>query len=198
MRTYTITRKSAPVAWEAVPALPIDIALWGTETDVKAQAQVCYDDAALHVRLVAVEKNIRAEEDGLLGEPSDDSCLEFFFSPDPADARYFNVEFNPNGCVYLGFGSDRYNLVRFIPEQPCIHPVISWTEDGWELRYSIPFTFIRQFFPNFAPVSGGSICANFYKCGDQTPKRHYLCWNEVASVKPDFHLREYFGTLYFE
>ena len=198
MRSYTISRKTFPVAWDTVPALDIDIPLWGTETDVKAQAQVCYDDAALYVRMTAVEKNIRAEENGLLGEPSDDSCLEFFFSPDPTDARYFNVECNPNCCIYLGFGSDRYNLVRFIPEQPSVHPVTSRTEDGWELYYSIPYTFIRQFFPNFAPVSGGTMQANFFKCGDLAPKRHYLCWNKVGSIKPDFHLRQYYGNLIFE
>ena len=198
MKTYTISKKTAPFAWENVPALGIDVPLWGTDTSVTAQAQLCYDDKALYVRLSAVEDNIRAEETGPLGEPSDDSCLEFFFSPDPEDARYFNVEFNPNGCVYLGFGSDRYNLLRLIPETQSIFPEIQRTADGWELKYSIPYAFIRQFFPTFNPVSGGTMHANFYKCGDLKPQRHYLCWNRIEQEKPDYHLRQFFGTLIFE
>jgi hypothetical protein len=40
--------------------------------------------------------------------------------------------------------------------------------------------------------------ANFYKCGDDTSKRHYLSWNPVKTAKPDFHRPEYFGILNFQ
>ena len=40
--------------------------------------------------------------------------------------------------------------------------------------------------------------ANFYKCGDQTSKRHYLSWNPVSTAKPDYHRPEHFGSLIFE
>ena len=40
--------------------------------------------------------------------------------------------------------------------------------------------------------------ANFYKCGDETQKPHYLSWNPVKTSKPDFHRPEYFGKLIFE
>lgn len=197
MKTYTIARKPAQLDWDTIPALAIDTALWGTQTDIIAKAQLCYDDAALYVRLSAIESEIRAEENGPLGSPCRDSCLEFFFAPLPADKRYFNVEFNPVGCLYLGYGSDRYNLVRLLPEKAPIIPQIQRTEDGWNICYSIPFAFIRQFFPEFAPVSGGSIQANFYKCGDDTSNPHYLCWNPITQAQPDYHLRQYFGNLIF-
>lgn len=197
MRTYTISRTSGPADWASVPVLPIDVQLWGTETDITAQAQLCYDDNALYVHLSTVEANIRAEENGPLGAPCRDSCLEFFFSPIDGDSRYFNIEFSPTGCFYLGYGSDRYNLIRLIPEAKLFDPEIRRTETGWEIFYSVPFAFVRQFFPAFTAQSGKNIRANFYKCGDLTVKKHYLCWNPITDPKPNYHLPAYFAPLYF-
>lgn len=197
MKTYTIPRAAAPVNWDSIPALAIDTKLWGTETDISAQGQLCYDDGALHIRLSAVESHIRAEEEGPLGSPCQDSCLEFFFCPMEGDNRYFNIEFSPTGCYYLGFGSDRYDLVRLIPEAPVFTPDIRRTEGGWEIRYSIPFSFIRRFFPAFTAEPGKCIRANFYKCGDLTVNEHYLSWNPIAQAQPDYHLSQYFAPLYF-
>ena len=42
MREYTITPVSGPVDWSGIPVLPIDVQLWGTETDITAQGQLCY------------------------------------------------------------------------------------------------------------------------------------------------------------
>jgi len=197
MREYTITRVSGPVDWSNIPVLPIDVQLWGTETDIKAEGKLCYDENALHVHLSAIEANIRAEENGPLASPCLDSCLEFFFSPIDGDSRYFNIEFSPTGCFYLGFGSDRYNLVRLVPEATLFNPVINRNETGWDITYSVPFAFIRQFFPEFAAETGKNIRANFYKCGDMTVKKHYLCWNPIEQKQPDYHLPAYFAPLYF-
>ena len=198
MKTYTIVRQEDRIQWDSVPTLSIDTVLWLPAAPISAKAQVCYTESALHVCLTATEPNIRAEESGPLGQPCNDSCLEFFFSPVPTDSRYFNIECNPNGCIYLGFGSDRYNLVRLIPEKMPIVPQISRTSDGWRVEYSVPYTFIRQFFPEFSPVSGSAIRANFYKCGDETVQPHYLSWNPVELVKPDFHRPDFFASMYFE
>ena len=40
--------------------------------------------------------------------------------------------------------------------------------------------------------------ANFYKCGDDTTKPHYISWNPVKSINPDFHRPEHFGILNFQ
>ena len=79
MRTYTILPKTGE--WKDIPAAPIDTRLWTPEVNISATAQVCYDADALYLRLAAKEKDIRAEENGPLGMPCQDSCLEFFFSP---------------------------------------------------------------------------------------------------------------------
>lgn len=199
MRTGVITKKTTELNWDAISPLPIDHLLWIDSIDITAQAKICYDETALYVRLSAKESSIRAEETGLLGMPCQDSCLEFFFSPIPGDERYLNIEFNPNACMYLGIGHDRYDCTRLVShkENP-LHPQVTRTSDGWEITYQIPYAFLRLFFPDFQAVSGGSIRANFYKCGDLTEKRHYLSWNKVGCEKPDFHRPEYFGTLYFE
>lgn len=198
MKSYTITRKVEDFAWNNVSALSVDTLLWSPEVPISAKAQFCYDDSALYVRLQAVEPNIRAEITDILGEPCQDSCLEFFFSPIPGDNRYFNIEFNPNLCMYLGIGYDLQSNVRLMPEENPFHPVASRTEDGWILEYSIPHSFVRQFFPEYAPVPGNSIRANCYKCGDLTLQEHYLSWSPIDLPAPCFHCPQFFGVMHFE
>ena len=197
MNTYAITKKQENFSWAQVPALKLDTHLWLPRADISAEAKLCYDEQALYVHLHATEQYIRAEETGPLGAPCKDSCLEFFFSPMPDDIRYFNIEFNPNGCMFLGFGHNRYDLVRLLPIQEVLNPQIRRTEDGWEVEYSIPATFIQLFFPEFSLESGKQIRANCYKCGDLTVQKHYFCWNPIEQEKPDYHLPQYFGTMEF-
>ena len=194
MRTYTVLRKTGN--WNDIPVALIDNRLWTPEVDISATAQVCYDNDALYLRLVAQERDIRAEETGRIGVPSKDSCLEFFFSPEENDGRYFNFEFNPALCMHIGFGSCRYDSARILPKPSAnIQPSVTRTDDGWELTYQITAAFIRQFFPNFTLTSGKKMKANFYKCGELTTVEHYFAWNKVETDTPDFHRPEFFGEL---
>lgn len=198
MKTYTIIRKKENFSWEQVPVLAIDTLLWSPEVPISAQAQICCDDQAMYVRLQAVEPHIRAEEEGPLGKPCEDSCLEFFFCPILGDDRYFNFEFNPNLCMHLGMGPNLPDSVRLLPELSLFAPEVTRTTDGWVLEYSIPYSFIRQFFPAFSPASGSAIRANCYKCGDLTVQEHYLAWNPIDLPRPAFHCPQFFGIMYFE
>ena len=199
MNTYTIIKKSEGFDWNKVPAVSIAIPYHNEDVNIGATGQVCYDENSLYVRLVAKEEHIRAEYTGLLDAPCEDSCLEFFFSPINGDMRYFNIEFNPNCCVYLGIGSCLDDLVRLVPEfgYP-FQPEAKRTEDGWEITYQVPFSFIRQFFPDFQPVSQSTIRGNFYKCGDLTVKEHYFSWNQITGDVLSFHRPCDFGLLIFE
>ena len=47
-------------------------------------------------------------------------------------------------------------------------------------------------------ASGDTIKANFYKCGDDMPQKHYLSWHPIRIEKPNFHRPDHFGTLIFE
>lgn len=198
MRTDTIVKKPTSFDWTEVPVISIDNHLQEESVDISATAQICYDEQALYLRLAAKEKNIRAEYTGLLDQPCQDSCLEFFFSPIEGDSRYFNIEFNPNHCVYLGIGSGVNDLVRLIPQDDVLSPQANRTSDGWEITYQVPVSFIRRFFPVFTPESGKTIRANFYKCGDYTETPHYLCWNLITGEKISFHRPCDFGLLTFE
>ena len=199
MKEYTVIRCPETLDWAEIPAISMDELLLPTNAQVTAQAQVCYDDAYLYVRLCAKEQNIRAEHKGLLDEVCEDSCLEFFFCPLPGDKRYINIECNPNGAMYIGMGTGVHDLIRLVfAEQSPFAPQIQRTDDGWQIVHAIPYTFIRQFFPEFSPVPGYSIRANFYKCGDLTPEPHYLMWNPVPQAPcASFHQPDYFGLLRF-
>lgn len=198
MRNYIIIPKPEILDWNNIPVAPIDTRLWTPEIDIAATAQVCYDAEALYVRLTAKEAHIRAEESGPLGIPCRDSCLEFFFSPIADDSRYFNLEFNPEKCMYLGLGTCRYDSTRLLPDPDTVFkPCPVRTEEGWEITYQVPYSFIRLFFPDFVAAPGTKIRANFYKCGDYTVQEHYFSWNPVDNATPDFHRPEYFGELIF-
>ena len=199
MKEYTIIRRPETLSWDEIPALSIDTLIRPTEADVQAQAQLCYDDEYLYVHLTAVESNIRAEHNGLLCEISEDSCLEFFFSPIFGDMRYFNLECNLNGSIYLGMGTGIDDLIRLVfAEGAPFTPETKRTDDGWEVTHVIPHAFVRLFFPEYAPAPGYAMRGNFYKCGDLTEKPHYLMWNPVPiAPKASFHQPNHFGILRF-
>lgn len=196
---YTITHVTAEPDWSTVPVLDMDNQPWTDPVDISAHAQICYGDDALYVHLWAREANIRAEytSTDVQGNPFEDSCMEFFFAPVANDARYFNIEMNPNCCIYLGVGTGRYDRVRMLDGIETLQPVATRTADGWDLTYKVPFEFIRTIFPNFQAKTGGVMLGNLYKCGNLTVQKHYLSWNPMSSEKPDFHRPQDFGVLVF-
>ena len=196
MRTAKIIKKTADFDWSKIPVIPIDHKVEPTEAEVSATAQICYDEEALYVRLAAQEKYIRAEFTSPLDMPCQDRCLEFFFSPMEGDIRYFNIEINPNCCMYLGIGSCLQDLVRLFPAwENVLCPESTRTSDGWEVTYQVPVSFVQRFFPDFTLESGKIIRANFYKCGELTVCPHDFSWNALAEGEHSFHRPCDFGVL---
>ena len=156
-------------------------------------------DEKIYVHQVAREKNIRAELTDKLGSICTDSCMEFFFSPVPEDGRYFNIELNLNGAIFLGFGHGRADSIRLIPEdhKKLFNIRTNKTADGWEIFYEIPLEFLHVFYPDYDFKSGRVIRANCFKCGDLTAQPHYMMWNETTSETPDFHRPQDFGRMIF-
>ncbi len=198
MRTYTLKKITGTPDWENIAILPIDTLMWTEATDIRAQAQLCWDDEAIHVRLKADETEIRAEHTGLLASVCEDSCLEFFFGPVDGDSRYFNFEFNPNCALYLGYGRNMDELIRLVvqDQDETFAPRVQRSQTGWEITYRVPFAFIRKFFPEFTPTENLPFRGNCYKCGDLTPKLHFLSWNPIESGRT-FHCPQYFGRMIF-
>ena len=144
MKTYTIVPKTENLDWSAVPEAAIDCCQGGYSADVSAKAQLCYDQDAIYVRLSAREAKIRAEEFGPTGLPYLDSCLEFFFCPMEGNDTYFNIEMNPNCAMYLGIGTNSYDLIRLLlPDEGNLDAQAKRTCDGWEITYRVPVSLMK-------------------------------------------------------
>ena len=195
MEEYTIIHIHKQPDWDSVPKLMINNILWEPDCGIRASGQFCYNEENLFVHLQAVEAEIRAEYTAPLSPVHKDSCLEFFFMPGD---RYFNFEINPNGCLHIGFGQERHErTVLFKEDYETFFDIRPGrTDDGWEVFYRIPLSFIRLFYPDYQ--FSGELMANVYKCGDETNRAHYLAWNPIFSEKPDFHRPQDFGKLIFE
>lgn len=199
MSEYAISYCAGQPDWSKLPTLEMTYAYRKTPENIRAFGQFAWDEQALHVHLQIETKQIRAVEKGPYGMPCQDSCLEFFFCPVPGDPRYLNIEFNFNGCMYLGMGTSLKDLTRLIPDQEenPFSPQIQKTETGWEIFYRIPYSFIRRFFPTFAPIPGMTIRANCYTCSDLSDEPYYKSWSEVSCVPFTFHCTESFGFMIF-
>lgn len=197
MKEYTIIPRPETLDWSQIPALQICELFDTPPVDITAEARLCYDDQAIYVHLQTRETNISARYTGLLDEVSDDSCLEFFFCPMEGDSRYFNIEVNPNGALFLGFGPSVQELCRLIQVEPVIVPKAEYTQDGWKVTYAIPHAFVRRFFPAYAPAPGKSIRANCYKCCVLNEPEHYIAWCSVVPQRCAFHNPSRFGIMHF-
>ena len=197
MNTYLITRINGQPDWEKIPALSVDHILWLPDTGVRMTQQVCYDEEKLYIHQKAVESNIRSEHTDVLSQVCEDSCMEFFFCPEEHSARYFNFEWNLNGCLCLGLPTGRTNAVRLQlkDHKELFHFRSAKAEDCWEIFYEIPVSFVQLLIPDFSLHSGKVLRANCYKCGDLTPNPHYLSWNLITSPNPDFHRPQDFGKM---
>ena len=59
----------------------------------------------------------------------------------------------------------------------------------WWLAEVIPFSLLGL---DKAPKT---LRANFYKCGDNCDKTHFLSWSPIALPTPNFHCPEFFGSI---
>lgn len=201
-RNYTIKRINGlhcTKDWAFTEKAPIDCLPWGNYSMFyPSHAQIIGYDDGFAVRLVSKEPEPVARCTHLNELVCNDSCLEFFFQPDIGDKRYFNFEFNPKGTMYLGLGTCRGNNQKlWLKDYRRLLEVKSLKyDDFWGIEFFIPFTFILQYIPDFT-VFPVKMRGNFYKCGDKTPKPHYICWSMIRSDAPDFHRPEFFGDLIF-
>ena len=199
MNAYEIKKASAPIDWSKIPEIELQNRYIDTPSEARVFVKIAYSDDAFHIYMRAIDPvGIRREESGLLGEPYHDSCLEFFFCPIMGDSRYFNFEFNSNKCLYVGYGKKQPDRARLIVDvEELFTPDVSFTNDGWEIKYKIPFSFIRIFCPDFEAKANAPIRANCYKCADMMEPGHFLSWSFVDSEPLNFHVPECFGTMIF-
>ncbi|MGI4021697.1 MAG: carbohydrate-binding family 9-like protein [Janthinobacterium lividum] len=162
-----------------------------------ATFSLAYADDLLYIRYIVKEPHVIATYTENNEPVYKDSCVEFFiaFENDP---NYYNLEFNCLGTVLAAYGPRKENrivLPKAVLKDIASETVItSYSNDHditWEITISIPLkTFL---FHQLDHLSKKKCRVNFYKCGDDLPEPHFLCWNNIVNDTPNFHLPQYFG-----
>jgi hypothetical protein len=121
------------------------------------------------------------------------------FIQDPINEGYYNIEVN---CIATKLAAHRLSRTDFelfseekLAEIKCWssleHKKTDLRDQEWTLLEIIPFSAIGlESVPDHLNV-------NFYKCGDNCSRAHYLSWSPIGLLKPDFHCPEFFGKLRF-
>jgi hypothetical protein len=185
--------------------LKIDTINWkGYDYKPDVALSMAYGNHEIFLKYYITEDYFKAEKTETNEMVCEDSCVEFFVSPED-DGIYYNFEFNAIGTCLLGTGTGRENSTRANPE--LISKIRRLTSGGkelvkerkgkysWTLTVAIPFeVFFRH---KVKDLKGKTFRANFYKCGDMLTIPHYVTWNPVGTDKPDYHQPAYFGLLKF-
>ena len=178
--------------------------------DVKFR--IGYTEKEIYLQYLVTENDIKAvygEDAG--SKPYTDSCVEFFAIPGEG-GEYYNLEMNCIGKGTFAGGAQRTDRTRYgddvlsqIRRESTLGSEAfgtkSFAENGekpytWKLTVALPVELYSL--SEVKPLKGRSIKANFYKCGDDMPQKHYLSWHPIRIEKPNFHRPDHFGTLIFE
>jgi hypothetical protein len=165
---------------------------------------IAYSNNEIFLKYFITESYLKAEKTETNQMVCEDSCVEFFVSPED-DGIYYNMEFNAIGTCLLGSGTGRADSVRGRPEIISKIRRLSTAgnspfkektgEYAWTITVAIPFEVF--FHHQVKDLKGKIFRANFYKCGDKLTVPHYVTWNPVATEQPDYHRPEHFGLLKF-
>lgn len=168
--------------------------------------RIAYSTDEIFLQYNVRERYIRAHytiDEG--SAPYKDSCIEFFITPSQ-DSIYYNLELNCIGVGTFAYGAQRRERTRFdtnviskIRRVSTLGREGFETKEGdfnWSITIAIPVELLYS--GKKESLAGRELKANFYKCGDELPQKHYLSWSPIKTEKPDFHRPEFFGTLLFE
>lgn len=196
------------ILWDDMEPLLIEEYPWDKDGyKPRCEVRFFYTESKLYLHFRSFERKVRAIHRNMNDPVYEDSCVEFFFSPNPEeDSRYFNFEINALGALLLGLGKDRdsrrlvkdisqeiFNIKSSIPKD-VVH---DYRKEFWDLEFSIPYTFIEKHFGKQSFAKGKRIKGNFQKCGDKTKYPHYGSWSRIEAQEPDFHRPEFFGYILF-
>ena len=202
---YPVLKELSALMDEQKERLLIDTLNWkGYNYKPEAALSIAYSDHEIFLKYYVTENYFKAEKTESNQMVCEDSCVEFFVSPED-DGIYYNLEFNGIGTCLLGTGTERANSTRANPE--IISKIRRLGSEGdkpfrekegrysWTITIAIPFEVF--FHHKVKELKGKTFRANFYKCGDNLKVPHYVTWNPVGTEKPDYHQPAYFGLLKF-
>jgi hypothetical protein len=197
--------------WDRIPALSVSNFM-GQIPSFKPEvfAKLMYDDENIYAIFIVKDRFVRCLTTIINGPVWEDSCVEFFFSPDAGlPNSYFNLEVNCGGTPLMHFNTFPDSGPRILSAEDIISieiahsmpPVVDPELTGtviWTLEYRIPLTTIRKYASVSQPAKGVSWKANFYKIAENNSNPHYMTWSPVRNAVPNFHLPQFFGTLNFQ
>jgi hypothetical protein len=190
-----------------LPINQISYANWVEEDEStpKVCFKIAHNGKYLFLHFFVEEKEIlarTAEDNGFVWT---DSCVEFFVSFDKSP-YYYNAEFSCIGKGLMGYRKDRSgseragsDILSRIDRYPSLGTEPFDKRQGeflWDILLVIPAEAYWK--SDLKTFSGVEARANFYKCGDNLTKPHYLSWKPVKTVTPDFHTPQFFDELIFE
>lgn len=173
------------------------------------EAKLAYDKDNVYVIFRVQDRHVRSVVQEYQGNVSGDSCVEFFFAPDPARPLcYFNLEVNAGGTPLIFYIQKPMSDVQRLTAEEIAQieiahsmPRIVYPEiEGpvtWTIECRIPLSVLEKYTPVTRPARGKAWKANLYKTGSRTSNPNYMTWAPVEFPRPNFHLPQYFGTLSF-
>lgn len=165
--------------------------------------KIAYTADSLLVWYWVKERDVQAQYRQTNDPVYKDSCVEFFLSFD--GMHYYNFEFNCLAVGLIGYGAankdKRFRLPVETVEKVRAFPQVGMEEGKaanvpWQLLLNIPFSVFES--DRVDSLTGKRCTANFYKCGDDLPRPHFLSWNRIEHPTPNFHLPQFFGELVFQ
>ena len=184
---------------------PVDHINWKSFPEKpEVRFSIAWDPNHICIKYFVHEKVIRARFTEDNAPVWKDSCVEFFVSPGD-DGLYYNFETNCIGTCLAEKGLSRSpreklppSLLSHIKRYPSlgVTPFEEKTGDfSWNLLIIIPKDVFTDHTVN--TFTGKTFRANFYKCGDELSRPHYLSWHPIDTPEPDFHRPEFFGEIRF-
>src|SRR5690554_45354 len=202
---YETALDKMKILLEAGAVAEIDQVNWGVEFPEKmpVTVRVAHSNVSLYLFYTVIGEELRAVNTEDFGSVWEDSCVEFFMQRE-GETGYRNFECNVLGALLSRVhesrdkGVSQTELMSSIYRHSTInHRYQSGRQvSDWSMYLEIPKKALG--FKDNESLSGQRIRANFYKCGDKTPKPHYLSWNPIDLPEPNFHVPQFFGLLELE
>lgn len=183
--------------WEKAEVARVTLKNWNEDMYCPyTEARVLTNDEGLFVKFETDETELIYDYKNLNEDVFKDSCVEFFFKPDPENPNYFNFEINAIGTPLIGFGTGRSPLrVRLdIPDISIFEIETEFKEQGFILKYFIPYSFLLSYVDKI----GDYFLGNFQKCKEKGDNPHYITYYPINTPKPNFHYPESFDKILIE
>lgn len=169
----------------------------------KTSFKTFHNGQKLFIQFNVIEKDIHSIITENFGKVWTDPCVEIFIAPD--DITYYNFECTCIGRMLAACHTqneetenmpiETLSTIERYPTLGTENFSLRKGDISWSLIEVIPISSL--FKHNITSWEGKTMRANFYKCGDNLPRPHFLSWNKIHSPKPNFHLPAYFGEITF-